>query len=346
MNCKLSKIVAVSLLVVGCVYFSSCGKDEKVELQNTIPVLQKGVNQIPNYANAKDFLDAVESSLLADSISIANNPKYEYVRKSVGYLMDSCYNRFLSDAEFGNETIEVEQIYLNNINFLDTILMGDVVALAPKFYYSPFRYVANTDGMFSIGGYVYKIFKSRIVSVSSDSVNYLYALTEDDLPSVVIDSVEEESTTNSFHSGCDYNWRVTNNPNSPNDRIHIKLKTNVLNVDYVGDIALTFVQAYNLHRNLCFWFVSKHTLNVNGNVKFHKSSSDGSEWEEVPVVFSSSNTSARFVYTQFINECSCIWPFTFSFRSLFLGKYTDNYHYLSCTINAFYPGHPTETLII
>lgn len=32
MNCKLSKIVAVSLLVVGCVYFSSCGKDEKVEL--------------------------------------------------------------------------------------------------------------------------------------------------------------------------------------------------------------------------------------------------------------------------------------------------------------------------
>lgn len=224
--------------------------------------------------------------------------------------------------------------------------MGDVVALAPKFYYSPFRYVANTDGMFSIGGYVYKIFKSRIVSVSSDSVNYLYALTEDDLPSVVIDSVEEESTTNSFHSGCDYHWRVTNNPNSPNDRIHIKLKTNVLNVNEVGDIALTFVQTYNLHRNLCFWFMSKHTLNVNGNVKFHKSSSDGSEWEEIPVVFSSSNTSARFVYTQFINDCSCIWPFTFSFRSLFLGKYTDNYHYLSCTINAFYPGHPTETLII
>lgn len=36
MNCKLPKIVAAFILIAGCMSFNACGKDESLELQNTI----------------------------------------------------------------------------------------------------------------------------------------------------------------------------------------------------------------------------------------------------------------------------------------------------------------------
>lgn len=342
-----AKFFAVTMTLTSLI-FVSCDKEqnEAVIRQNkqNISTAEKGNHNLPYFTDKDALESAVSIATSCDTITDLKAFETLQGRQSIGALSDAFYetidyNKIQSEEDALN-------FYRQHLDMLDTMIVeGNDIAIVPKFFHSPYRYVANTDGMFAVSNYVYKIFKSCVVAAPDLYVDNLSELKECDLAtadtSIFHFVIVTKSENTDIHSECVQKWTVSNNPTSPNDRIHIILQTQIMYYQNTGRVAISRVQVYNLHQWCWVWWTSRHNLTCNADVTFHSNTTDCTSWDVINRTASrtqSCNTLWIALY-----ERPCNWN-SLNWWDIIFHLYSAYYHYIDYSITAFYPGHSQETL--
>lgn len=337
---KKTKVILASVatvLVAGTVMFTSCEKDDaKVCLPDNYSM--KNHFSIPHFSSSEELKNAVNVATSFDTISKLIEFENQQGRSSIGAISDLFYDNIQIES-FVDEN-EVMNFFAEHKDVLDTIMGTDGLSILPKFFNTPYRYVANADGMFSVGDLCYKLFKTGTVCASDEFVDELRLLTDEDLnildTNIFIYIPDEVKTIDA--KGCITKWKQENNPTSSNDRIHIKLVTNT-QLQPLGYAAITYVKVYNLHKFLGIWWTSRHNLSCMGTINLHIKTRNCSEWETRYVqIEKHQKTNNMYV---FVYEQQCYWDCVDGWDIIF-NRFNKYYHYDGFSIDAWYPGHAVE----
>ena len=316
----------------------SCNKeDEETHSLNILSA--KNNTNIPYFSSSEELENAIYVATSFDTISDLIDFEQEQNRSSIGAISDLFYDNIELET-FSSEN-DVLVFYDKHKDVLDTIINNNEVSVLPKFSNTPYRYVANADGIFSVGNMYYKLFKTGTVSTTNKFIDELLKITDEDLDELdttifrYIPDVEKNIDTKE----CITKWKQSNNPTSSKDRIHITLVTNTQYWAYIGDVAVTRVKVYNLHKWAGVWWTSRHNLSCRGTVKLHVKNESCSEWEYIDRSFEKhqkANTMWIGIYEQ-----PCYWMCVNGWDILF-NRYNKYYHYDGFSIDAWYPGHDVE----
>lgn len=225
--------ILVSSMTILIFSFISCDKEDSYP--SDIINLQKS-ESIPHFLDREDVWSAINTAISFDSISQLLEYEQTSGRQSIGALSDNFYEK-INKAEFLNQE-QVIDFYLANTDFLDTIVeLGDV-SISPKWFDTPYRFVANIDGLFRVGDQVYRLFKRCMVSTNVSNLNLLTSLTESDVDGLDTTLFYVSSnTTNScelLHEDCQGSWYYENRLQDDNDYVAVSLETQNVYYPYVG----------------------------------------------------------------------------------------------------------------
>lgn len=169
--------VAALMLLMGSI-FGSCTKDTAQEGQQSSP--KSILQSIPSYSSMEEVYDIIETATSFENVN--DLAEYEEMagRESIGRLADVFY----SNVNYEDFTSQEEAITfcLENAQYIDTIVSpnGDI-SVTPKWENSPYRYVANKDGLFRVGDRVYRLFKHEEVSTNIKNIAMLLSINENNL---------------------------------------------------------------------------------------------------------------------------------------------------------------------
>ena len=332
----LSAMAAV--LVAGTAFFTSCEKDDaKVCSPNNYSM--KNHFSIPHFSSIEELENTVNTATSFDTISKLIEFEKQQGRNSIGAISDLFYDNIQIES-FADEN-EVMNFFATHEDVLDTIMGKDGLSILPKLSNTPYRYVANENGMFSVGDMCYKLFKTGTVCASDKFVDELALLTDEDLDmldtNIFIYIPDEVKTIDA--KGCITKWKQVNNPTSSKDRIYIELITNTQYRGSIGYVAVTRVKVYNLHKFLGIWWTSKHSLSCKGTIKLHIKTMNCSEWESIDKTIER-HQKANVMWVP-VYEQPCYWTCVDGWDILF-NRFYKYYHYDGFSIDAWYPGHAVE----
>lgn len=342
----MNKIILATLsaiLFMGTSVLTSCNKDDDgTSLPNFSTT--KNYSNIPHFSSIEEVEVVVNTAISFDTISDLIIFEKEQGRRSIGVISDVFYEEI--DKTLFTDKNDVWAYVEKYEDLLDTTMINDEMCVLPKFFNTPYRYVANSNGMFSVGEMYYKLFKTGIVVTTENFVDKLSQITDEDLEN--LDTAifryvpDEEKTIDSKE--CMTKWKQSNNPTSSKDRIHIEIISNTFPAESflnngIGDFIITRVKVYNLHKFLGVWWTSRHNLSCKGTIKFHIKTKNCSDWEYVERSFErhqKANTMWIGVYEQLCYwDCLNAWDIIFN-------RYNKFYHYDGFSIDAWYPGHAVE----
>ena len=340
-NFKKFAVAIAAIMTISSVTLVSCDKEDSTSGMNRISPSKNGLT-IPHFNSRHEVEAAIDSAISFDTITDLVAFEKKQGRNSIGAISDVFYENINTNS-FQNET-DVLVFFQIHQDVLDTIMENDEVAIMPKWSNTPYRYVANAIGMFAVGERYYKLFKTGTVSTTDDYVGELAAMTDDDLDNIDTSVFryipDEEKNFNTY--GCIKKWKQSNSPNSINDRIHIVLVTHTQTWPSAGDVAVTRVKVYNLHKEAGIWWTNRHNLSCEGSVNLHIKTMDCSDWEYIERSFEKhqkANVMWVPVYVQ-----PCYWTCVDRWDILF-NRYCKYYHYNGFRIDAWYPGHAVESFI-
>lgn len=329
--------VIASTAVIGCFILVSCEKNQ--DKSDIIPSAKIKIGTIPYFPNEQSLEDAISTAVSFDNISDLQDFEEKSGRQSIGALADAFYETFKSE-DFSDKESAID-FYTIHADLLDTLMEDGEIYIQPKMSHSIYRYAANQDGMFAVGDFVCKVFKSCVVTASMEYAQELQMLTDENL--------KDADTTIFFytilpkiseHVGCEYDLGTKNKPTSSKDRIHIKLVTD--KISYPGlpvDFLRTRIKVYNLHKWCGIWWTSRHTLSCNANVSFHHLTPDCTTWETATIQVSKTQ------------KCNTLWVNVYDkevhwdrmdYWDVLFRRYNKFYHYKYFDISASYPGHTVE----
>lgn len=338
-NFKIFAVAIVASITFCNVILTSCSKEESQSIMQGSSSCKSGV-EIPRFNSREEVEAAIAAAISFDSISDLIDFEQRQGRNSIGAIADVFYERINTDS-FQDEN-DVISFFRNHKDVLDTIMVNGEVSIMPKWSNTPYRYVANENGMFAVSDRYYRLFKTGTVSTTEEYVNDLTIISDDyDLTSLdtSIFRYIPDKESNIDTRGCITKWEQANNPTSLDDRIHIVLVTNTQNWPNVGDVAVTYVKVYNLHKWAGVWWTSRRNLFCAGTVNLHIKAMSGSNWVNI----NRSIEKQKKANVMWVNvyEQPCYWVCVTDWDILF-NRYYKYYHYDSFSIDAWYPGHAVE----
>lgn len=342
-NIKLLAVAIAAIMTIGSIAFVSCNKENEMRIQNTSNSvsLENSAPSLPYFSNMESLWDAINTATSFDTLPNLINYETSQGRQSIGTLSDAFYESINPNSFVDRD--QVLAFYENHKEFLDTLMKNGEIAVVPEWFNTPYRYVANSEGLFRVDTFVYKLFKSCIVAAPISHLADLEALQESELdnanPNIFHFTKESSMQDDADHSTCIYKWKKKNDPDSQTDRIHIILKTHTV---FTGtdDAAETYVQVYNLHKWAGIWWTSRHTLHCEGFVDFHTQTYDCTDWNIVSKTFNVTRK-CNTLYVYDIHNIPCCWR-TINRWNFIFGCYKKYHHYSRFDIVANYPGHVDE----
>lgn len=338
-NFKFFAVAIAAIMTIGSVTLVSCDKEETSTQPYSISS-SKGNSNIPHFSTREEMQQAIDAAISFDTITDLIAFEQKQGRSSIGATSDAFYESI--NPEIFNNEDDVLTFFENHKDVLDTIIENAEVVIMPKWSNTPCRYVANADGMFAVQDMYYKLFKAGTVSTTEKYSDRLTLITDDDLDNLdtsifrfIPDEVKDIDT-----KGCITKWKQSNDPSSNKDRIHIILVTNTQTWPGVGDVAVTRVKVYNLHKWAGVWWTSRHNLSCTGSVRFHVKKMDCSGWENYVDKTFEKHQKANVMWIG-VNDQPCYWTCVNGWDILF-NRYNKYYHYDGFSIDAWYPGHAVE----
>ena len=324
----------------------SCEKATETGLPDPVFNKKELRTSIPTYASFREVYSIIDT--VYDLESTESIVRYELARgrRSIGSIADAYYDSVLSATAEESVTDPIA-FYRQHRIYIDSMILHDgQLALVPKWFEEPMRYVANAEGMFAVDSIVYRIFRRGLVGTPWRNAEELRNLEESQL--ALLDPTEfigagpdMPLVVNDIHEECSYDYVRENSPDDPKDRIFIRLKTDLYYLDMPIHWSHTNVKVYNLHKALFAWVKSKHNLSCSGTLTMHTADSHG-EWSEHRFSFAiSKSTDVLWVKAADMN-CTfypSFWDIIFPCRCV---KY---HHYISYNIKASYPGHVDTYLV-
>lgn len=347
---KFFAVAIAAIMTIGGVTLVSCDKEDSITNSSNISST-KGGDDIPHFGSIEELQQAIDAAITFDTITDLIEFEQGQGRSSIGAISDAFYES-INPEIFSNEN-EVLTFFKDHKDVLDTIMENDEIVIMPKLSNTPYRYVANTDGMFAVQDMYYKLFKKGMVSTIEKYSDELSLITDDDLdnldtsifrfiPDEVNDIDTEEKGGECECSECSKSmkkWEQSNNPRSSNDRIHIVLVTNTINFSG-SDHLVTRVKVYNLHKFAGTWWTSKHNLSCTGSVRLHVKKAFYSGWDYLDkTVEKHQKTQVMWIDLGILQPCN--WTCVSGWDILF-NRYNKYYHYKGFSIDAWYPGHAVE----
>lgn len=262
--CKLLVCSMVTMVVL----FVSCDKDDSSYINFTNSPKSQS---IPYFLDRDAVWTAITTAMSFDSVS--QLLEYEQIsdRQSIGALSDAFYEK-INIGEFENQE-DVIAYYNANTDFLDTIVEFGEVLISPKWFDSPYRFVANIDGLFIVGNQVYRLFNRCMVSTNISNLNLLTSLNESDVngldASTFNVSYKNTNTGTLPHEGCVNGWYYKDKLQDDNDYVAISIETQNVYYPYIGYNLETLIHVYSRHKFLGIWWLEKHTLTCKGSVSWH-----------------------------------------------------------------------------
>lgn len=322
--------IATMVMSIVSLLFISCQKDKSADLETA---LTKSLpSSIPVYANYTALIQEIDTAYSFDTITQLVSYEQSVGRTSIGRLADVFYESTLP-TKFSSQS-DALAYYSTSQTYLDTIVDGAEIAIVPKWMDNQYRYVANTDGYFAVGNYVYRLFKHCMVYCEQKYYNGLTALTESSLSS--LDTTKYHSTKPSLpaytlHSNCmAYSYTVSGSAQSGNDKVFLKLETPIPFFPGLGFVHTTKLKAYCLHKWAGTWWTTRHNITIQGSISIHDGAS-GSTWNTISNTYN--DTKRRNVMTIPVYSAAA-----------YSGLGLSYYHYISASLSASYPGGPTASI--
>ena len=283
MKKTITTIVAAVLTVLAC---SSCNKENTGKRNDSETKVISSV--IPIYESDEEVLNILEIINSFDSIAQLVDYEERNGRVSIGRSSDQFYNA-INPENFINQSDAIKYINDNN-NVLDCLLEEDNIIVLPKWKDNPFRYIANTNGLFVIANTAYRIFNDAIVTSKIDKLNLLATMEYEELcdnsDDYTVYNYYKGVSTKGIHDLCDRTGfiRYHKKTSSGNDMIVLKVLTNILPVEdpvtHVEDHCDYFVQVslLNLHKVLGIWWEKNRQTTAGGYVNVHHNLIDETDW--------------------------------------------------------------------
>lgn len=322
-NFNIFAVAIAAIMTLGCVTLVSCNKeDASTRPSNTSS--SKGNSSIPHFSTREEMQQAIDAAISFDTITDLIAYEQEQGRSSIGATSDAFYES-VNPEIFNNEN-EVLAFFEKHKDVLDTIMENDEVSIMPKWFYTPHRYVANTDGMFSVGKLYYKLFKNGIVATDNNHLKELSTLNEeelDDLDTTIFFFIKGGESAKD-HNGCQKKWYYSNKIQSGSDRVVLELTTSATYYSGFGYVAETMIHTYSRHRWAGIWWICRHTLTCQGDVTWHRKTGTSSWDFGTKSVYKKKKCIGMWIY---VNSEPCVW-----------GIGTNYYHYYAYHLSARTPG--------
>lgn len=168
------------LALLAAATLSGCQKDEPLPPSGNIPVAKSAASSIPHYSDERTFLRTLNSVLSFDSLPQRLAFEAASGRSSAGCRADVLCAT-IEPATLPDEPAALD-FYSHHTALLDTLHLSDgSTAIVPRWYNNPLRYLADSNGLFSVGNTVYRLFKSGVVSSDISLAQPLADLDEESL---------------------------------------------------------------------------------------------------------------------------------------------------------------------
>ncbi len=330
--------IAVALIAVVSV-FVACTKEDKTNLEHSI--FNKTLPTSIPYFDDLDAVDLVLNTVMTfDTISDLIAYENAQGRQSIGAISDY-FVEHIDMTAFTNTETALDFCYQNS-NLLDITITEDDTSVTPKFFKTPFRYLANSDGYFAIGDKVYRLFDEGIVMTDADNYNYLSSLNvtgDFDNPDTTIFFFSKynlnEQAQNS-HTQCRKYLGYINTKTDGNDRVNLSLVTNLNEYTYEGKVYETEIYVTAQHKFLGIWWTSRRTLTVHGQVNVHMINDDDSWFNAIGNI--NETQKCTYLYRTVLREPAGIEPTPcgYHYYSFDIVAYSLNVYYAALNSGSFY----------
>lgn len=267
---KSKKFYSIAIAAITTLTLVSCEKEKEASVINSLNA-KTGHSDIPYFEDVDAVFNAIETAIAFDSLPELIAYETSQGRQSIGAISDAFYENI--DFESFTNQCQALTYYNNNSNYLDTNYENGEICITPKWFYTPFRYVTNEDGLFAVGDNVCKLFKSTIVSTRIDHLDDLITLSEsslDDLDTSIFYLGGNTSASEDIHPECEYNWIIGDTVMDEDNRLILKLSTSSIHMPNTPNFVITSILTYSSHKWIGLWWPEKHTITCQGDVTIHK----------------------------------------------------------------------------
>lgn len=306
------------------VFFTACDKtpDENSILSNNASSPKTLEDIIPVYSDIEELFNAIDTANSFVSLDQLTNYEKNKGKISIGSTSDLFYNS-IDPESFVNEQDALD-FYRNNKKYLDTLCdeYGNI-NIYPKYFNSPYRYVANNSGLFQVGQYVTKLFKNGIATSNISNIAALLKLNEDNCGnpnSNIIYIPYNIPETKTLHSGCLPSSQVfADTVNSGSDhRMILKTyskRTPILVAEppvgeppvYDGYNCKMLVKIQNEKKVAGIWWLYENIFSCTGSITPHYDSIGNNTWiiSERPINYAVKRNSAIITALNFNGGNNC-----------------------------------------
>ncbi len=165
--------IAVAIMA-GVSIFAACSKDEN---KGSIFSTNKNLpSNIPHYADDDAINQVINTALSFDSLSELIEYENTQGRQSIGAISELFLENIDTNA-FADAAAALD-FCCQNSHLIDITVSDLDTSVNPKWFNTPYRYAANSDGYFAVGDYVFRLFDEGIVMVSAENYTDLLNLDE------------------------------------------------------------------------------------------------------------------------------------------------------------------------
>ena len=171
-------VALAAIITIGSATFVSCNKEDSSSSINEISSSKSSL-EIPHFNSREEVEAAIDAAVSFDTIIDLIDFEQKQGRSSIGAISDMFYeniniNSFLKEAD-------ALAFFQDHKDLLDTIIENNELLIMPKWSNTPYRYVANADGMFAVSNRYYRLFKTGTVSTTENNRDKLVSITDEDL---------------------------------------------------------------------------------------------------------------------------------------------------------------------
>ena len=275
--------VVATVLVAGTAFFTSCEKEEKQLFQSFSKNSSVVSASIPYYSTEDQVFEIIDKISTFETLEELLDYEKTQGRSSIGAISEVFYEN-IDKESFSNQD-EIITFYQNNSHLLDTFVRNNEIYITTKYSENSFRYVANQDGLFSIGDCVFRLFKNSVVSTSENNLNLLLNIIETDiemLDTAVFKVSKKLKSSQQQHEQCYYQGTYGGSIYNGNTKFEMELELWSFWPFYrKNPIIYTELDASNYNSFWGVWWFENYTTTINGSVTIHKKNLDTDTWERI-----------------------------------------------------------------
>lgn len=195
-------------------------------------------------------------------------------RQSIGAISELFLENIDTNA-FADAAAALDFCYQNS-HLIDITVSDLDTSVNPKWFNTPYRYAANSDGYFAVGDYVFRLFDEGIVMVSAENYTDLLNLDDQtnfrdlDESTYLFQPYFYAGTSSDPHGSCPFGTYFSNTKTSGSDRVNLVLRTSQSGFMGFGSTTEAKICVNAQHKCMGIWWASRRTLTLQGDVDCHR----------------------------------------------------------------------------